>query len=78
MMCEMTADLPAIEAAHGLAPGTLRPAPDAVAPLIADGLAAWDGAALRATAPGRPFLRCVAALFDANLGKGAGRHARAV
>ena len=78
VMCHMVVDVPAVEAAHGMPAGALEPAPDEVAKLVSDGLAQWDGRVLTATEAGRPFLRCLAALFDAYLGSGAGRHARAV
>jgi oxygen-independent coproporphyrinogen-3 oxidase len=51
---------------------------EALEALRRDGLIDWDGASLRVTSAGRPYLRAVAAVFDANLGTGPGRHSRAV
>ncbi len=49
-----------------------------LAGLAADGLVAWDGRRLAVTAAGQPYLRAVAAVFDAYLGTGPGRHSLAV
>ena len=43
-----------------------------------DGLFARDGATYRVTETGRPFVRVIAAHFDAYLHKGAARHSAAV
>jgi oxygen-independent coproporphyrinogen-3 oxidase len=49
-----------------------------LAPLAADGLVAIDGPRVTVTDPGRPFVRLVAAAFDAYLQHGGKRHSRAV
>lgn len=49
----------------------------ALAPLVADGLVVREGTRLAVTEAGRPFLRHVAAPFDAYLGE-ASRHAAAI
>lgn len=77
-MCDMNVDVAAVAATHHLPPQSLRPDPDRLAPLLGDGLPRWDGQRLTATEIGRPFLRCLAALFDAYLTTTTGRHARAV
>jgi oxygen-independent coproporphyrinogen III oxidase len=77
LMCRLAADLPAIAAAHAgdveaLAPeGELRE-------MGADGLVRWDGRLLQVTEFGRPFVRSIAAVFDAYLQPGAVRHTAAV
>ena len=48
---------------------------------VEDGLATWDGRRVAVTELGRPFLRSVAALFDAYLAAaedGRPRHSRAI
>lgn len=80
IMCDLELDIPALARARGAdAAPLLRDA----APLddfLRDGLVEWDGAFLRVTARGRPFIRNVAALFDCYLkqGSAAPRHAAAV
>jgi len=80
LMCDLEVDLPEIAKAHGadLAPLVANIA--GVAPFAADGLAHWDGRRLVVSEKGRPFLRSLAALFDAYLTQDAGmpRHSRAV
>ncbi|MBX7198245.1 MAG: oxygen-independent coproporphyrinogen III oxidase [Rhodospirillaceae bacterium] len=51
----------------------------ALEPLLRDGLCHWEnGSVLRMTADGRPWVRVVAACFDAYYQPSAARHARAV
>ncbi len=70
IMCNMAADIP----------DDLRPDAKRLAQFAADGLVQWDGKRVVVTARGRPFLRNVAALFDAYLQQAshATRHAAAV
>lgn len=80
IMCDLAVDLPAMARAFGT---DAKPLLDDAAPLAGfaeDGLVEWDGASLKVTAKGRPFVRNVAALFDVYLraGPSALRHARAV
>jgi oxygen-independent coproporphyrinogen-3 oxidase len=73
LMCDFAVDLETIAGYQAL--------PDALAalqPLERDGLVATAGARVTVTAAGRPFVRLVAAAFDAYLGHGTARHSRAV
>jgi oxygen-independent coproporphyrinogen-3 oxidase len=70
IMCRMTLDL---------GPGADFAAErQALAGLAADGIIDWDGRRLAVTEAGQPYLRAVAAVFDAYLGAGPGRHSQAV
>jgi oxygen-independent coproporphyrinogen-3 oxidase len=63
IMCYGAVDLAALAARHETAwAALLTPALEALA---TDGLIAWQGPVLKVTARGRPFLRHVAAAFDA-------------
>ncbi len=68
IMCDLQADIPA----------NLRTS--ALEPFAADGLIRWDGKRVVVTEAGRPFVRNVAAVFDAYLtqGNATPRHAQAV
>jgi coproporphyrinogen III oxidase-like Fe-S oxidoreductase len=66
-MCHGPADLPAIAARHGASPHGLGDA----ARLAEDALIAWDGGTLVVTPAGLPFVRAVAAAFDARYRRGA-------
>jgi oxygen-independent coproporphyrinogen-3 oxidase len=70
IMCDLAADIPA-----ALLTDAAR-----LKPFAADGLVEWDGRNLVVTERGRPFVRNVAALFDAYLqpAEAAPRHAAAV
>ncbi|MDA8049154.1 MAG: oxygen-independent coproporphyrinogen III oxidase [Rhodospirillales bacterium] len=79
IMCELAADLPALAAAHEAEAGPLLAAAAPLAGFAEDGLVRWDGRRLKVTEKGRPFVRNVAALFDAYLARGEGvRHSLAV
>ena len=80
LMCDLDVDLVALAAAHQADPAPLVAALAGLAPFQADGLADWDGRRLTVSDKGRPFVRSVAALFDAYLGQADGqpRHSRAV
>ena len=70
LMCRFAATVP---------PDLAADAAPALEPLIRDGLCAWaDGATLTMTDDGRPWVRVVAACFDAYYQHTALRHARAV
>jgi oxygen-independent coproporphyrinogen III oxidase len=43
-----------------------------------DGLVEWDGSTLAVTRSGRPFVRTIAAAFDAYLAPGSARHSASV
>ncbi|MGE4481023.1 oxygen-independent coproporphyrinogen III oxidase [Acidocella sp.] len=81
IMCDLAVDLPAMARAFGVGEAALLADAAPLAGFADDGLVEWDGARLSVTERGRPFVRNVAALFDAYLRKGAPalpRHARAV
>ncbi|MBN8893144.1 MAG: oxygen-independent coproporphyrinogen III oxidase [Rhodospirillales bacterium 70-18] len=78
IMCDGAVDLDAVAAAQGADPAALRAAARTLALMAQDGLLAWDGRHIRLTEAGRPFVRNVAAAFDAYLRPQEGRHARAV
>jgi oxygen-independent coproporphyrinogen-3 oxidase len=78
IMCRFAVDLPAVAARHATdATGLLSAAPE-LAEQASDGLVEWDGNRLAVTPVGRPFVRAVAAAFDAYLAPGATRHSAAV
>ena len=79
IMCALRADLAAIAARHGADPAVLLAPAARLGRFEADGLVRRDGARLEVTEAGRPFVRSVAAVFDAYLREDAApRHARAV
>lgn len=63
IMCFLEIDLAAVAKRHDAHLSDL-PVPE-LATLAADGLIRWDGRRLKVTPVGKPFLRAVAALFDA-------------
>jgi oxygen-independent coproporphyrinogen-3 oxidase len=78
LMCGLAVDLDAVCAdvggdAEALAAGLGR-----LTPLVEDGLTHIDGHRILVTDAGRPFVRIVAAAFDAYLDVGEKRHSRAV
>ena len=73
LMCDFAVDLDTITGAR-----ELHDAMAALQPLMHDGLVAFTGSRLTVTAAGRPFVRLVAAAFDAYLARGTARHSRAV
>lgn len=73
LMCDFAADLDAV------APGeAFSDALAALRPLAEDQLVRIAGRRIVVTESGRPFVRLVAAAFDAYLGRGTARHSRAV
>ena len=69
LMCDLTVEVPEDLAATVGAE---------VVEMADDGLLTWDGRTIEVTERGRPFLRCVAALFDAYLNPVRDRHSVAV
>ncbi len=67
VMCDLHADLPGLARAHQADPAPLLAAAHRLEAFARDGLVSWDGAMVRVTEAGRPFVRNVAALFDAYL-----------
>jgi len=80
VMCDLTVDLTEIAAEYAADPEPLLAAAVGLDRFEADGLAVWDGRRLTVTETGRPFLRNIAALFDAYLtpSPDGARHARAI
>ena len=80
LMCALEVDLVSVAQAHGGDPAGLIQEAAGLARFIADGLAHFDGRNVVVTEKGRPFLRSIAALFDAYLGQNESqpRHARAI
>ena len=78
VMCQGEADLDAIAAAHGVGSEALLACAPVLAAQAADGLVRWDGRRVRVTRGGRPFVRAVAAAFDAYLRPDLVRHAAAI
>jgi oxygen-independent coproporphyrinogen III oxidase len=66
LMCDLWADVAAISRAHGFPGDYLADAVARLSPLIGDGIARLEGATVRVTDLGRPFIRLVAAAFDAS------------
>jgi oxygen-independent coproporphyrinogen-3 oxidase len=78
LMCHFAADLADICHRHGAPLQALLSDVPALASLIDDGLASFDGARLTVTDQGRPLVRSVCAAFDRHYTGGEGRHARAI
>ena len=81
VMCDLEVDLDALAFEHDADPAPLKASASAGMPLFsADGLAQWDGRRITVTERGRPFVRSIAALFDAYFSQDADspRHSRAV
>jgi oxygen-independent coproporphyrinogen-3 oxidase len=76
IMCDFSADLEMIVPEADW--NAIEPDLDALAPLAAEGLVRLEGRRITVTNEGRPFVRLVAAAFDAYLRKGRGRHSVAV
>jgi oxygen-independent coproporphyrinogen III oxidase len=67
LMCDLEVDIEELAAAHLADPAPLRRQAEGIARFQRDGLATWDGRRIEVTEKGRPFLRSLAALFDAYL-----------
>ncbi|MFC5356015.1 oxygen-independent coproporphyrinogen III oxidase [Azospirillum himalayense] len=78
LMCDLSVDVGAVAEAHGLAAGTFDDDLEAMADLVADGVAVVEGRRVHVPEPARPLMRIVAARFDTYLSTGAGKHSRAV
>ena len=77
-MCALSVDLQAVCREHGLTGDPFAAERDSLADMATDGLVQLEGASIRVTEAGRPFVRLVAAAFDAYLTRGGQRHSRAV
>jgi oxygen-independent coproporphyrinogen III oxidase len=81
VMCDPEVDLEDIAGEHGADPEPLTvAASEGMSRFVDDGLAHWDGRRIAVTERGRPFVRSIAALFDAYLSRSADkpRHSSAV
>ena len=78
LMCDFAADVRALCRQHDVDPDVALADADGLAELERDGLVSRKGGTLHITSLGRPYVRTVAACFDAYLGRGAGRHSQAV
>jgi oxygen-independent coproporphyrinogen-3 oxidase len=80
IMCDLAADIVAVAASHDADPAPLLDQARDLDRFVADGLVTWDGRRVVVTEAGRPFVRNVAALFDAYLNRVTDRplHAQAV
>jgi len=82
LMCGLHVDLVATAEAHRADPSALLAEANAgLARFVEDKLATWDGRSIEVTEKGRPFLRSVAVLFDAYIGRAdesKPRHSRAI
>ena len=78
LMCQYRVDLSAACARHGASLDQIVDSLDAVQDLAADGICDIDGDWIILTEDGRPFVRVVAAAFDAYLPKVLARHSAAV
>jgi oxygen-independent coproporphyrinogen-3 oxidase len=70
LMCDFAVDLGAVAASGG----DFAAERATLAPLLAEELVRVDGERIIVTAKGRPFVRLVAAAFDAHLLKAQARH----
>ncbi|MEO9960318.1 MAG: oxygen-independent coproporphyrinogen III oxidase [Nisaea sp.] len=78
LMCEGKADLVALCANAGIATSALLDEQADLNEMQADGLLSWDGEMLEITPAGQPYIRVVAASFDAYLQAGKARHSGAI
>ena len=81
LMCELEVDLERAAHEHGADAEPLKSiAAAGLTQFAADGLAEWDGRRIAVTERGRPFVRSVAAIFDAYLNRADPKfqHSRAV
>jgi oxygen-independent coproporphyrinogen-3 oxidase len=76
LMCDLSVDLDAVAGAN--ARRQFGPEIESLAPLAEEGIVAIDGSRISFSADARPFVRLVAAAFDAYLRAGAARHSLAV
>jgi oxygen-independent coproporphyrinogen-3 oxidase len=65
LMCDMRVDVARLCAAHGRPPSSFAPELSRLDQMEADGLVERHGAHIEVTSRGRPFVRAIAAAFDA-------------
>lgn len=78
LMCNLVVDAEAVATDHGAEPGFFDQDLTRIKEMEADGLAAVNGRRVTVPEEARPLVRVVAAAFDAYLGRGVGRHAKAI
>jgi oxygen-independent coproporphyrinogen III oxidase len=78
IMCTFEVDLHDVADSHEIDARPLLATSPTLEMLACDGLIEWDGSSLTVTPAGRPFVRSVAAVFDAYLAPDATRHSAAV
>ena len=80
LMCDLEVDLVALAQAHEVDPAALIADAAGLDRFQSDGLANWDGRRIEVSEKGRPFVRSIAALFDAYLApdEAKPRHSRAI
>lgn len=78
LMCNLSADLPAICARHGRELSALTYERRGLEDLVRDGLVSDEEGVLTISERGRPFVRALCAVFDTHLEAGAQRHSRVV
>ncbi len=78
LMCDERVDLAETCAEHGVELKDVRFDSAALAEMRSESLIEWDGRRIEMTPEGRPYIRVVAALFDAYLATGKARHSGAV
>jgi oxygen-independent coproporphyrinogen-3 oxidase len=77
LMCDFSVDLDVVGIGDTAAT-SIAAELDALAPLAAQALVRLEGARIAVTEQGRPFVRLIAAAFDAYLPRGGARHSPAV
>ncbi|HEX7759294.1 MAG TPA: oxygen-independent coproporphyrinogen III oxidase [Caulobacteraceae bacterium] len=78
LMCDLTVDLAQVAARHGRVVEDLADADTGLAEMQTDGLVEREGAVIRITELGRPFVRSACLQFDGYLDRAALRHPRVV
>lgn len=78
LMCDFAVDYGAVAMRHGFADDAFDSAQMSLASLVADGVVDLAGRRVKVTPRGKPFVRLVAAAFDAYLGASPARHSAAV
>lgn len=78
LMCDLRVDLGTIGAGSAQEPHRFTNELSALAEMERDGIVVVEGARIRVTERGRPFVRSVCAVFDRYLEPGSARHSRAI
>ena len=78
LMCDLAVDLADVAQRHQLAENSFDPEIERLKGFAADGLLSIDGKHVHVNEDGRFLVRSICAVFDTYLGKGAGKHSRAI